>query len=197
MAVEKVCLMPTFFWPLFDHKRMSSFLEHFCTKKENPHSLYWAIHLVWEYLSLFQAQWMLLCLYLKHVHHITLGKHLCYICHPWRGNRVFSLWHENHVHRQNTLCQSLRGTHWPSDTNAHYLNWFYSVSSLGECSVVPLSTWLCCVLLGNSNTKKWAEVFGLLFLVIGIRMIVTVLHTVGILPWDWQHVHHALLPHNW
>lgn len=31
-------------------------------------------------------------------------------------------------------------------------------------SIVPSGTWLCCVFLGNSNTKmQWAEVFELLF----------------------------------
>ena len=50
------------FWPSLRH-RMDLGLENFLTyhKIKSPHSLCHTYHLVWEYLSLLQAQWVFLC----------------------------------------------------------------------------------------------------------------------------------------
>lgn len=110
-----------------------------CQETKSPQSLYWAYHLVWEYLSLFQAQWMFLCLCLKGTCHMANPTVICVL--HWEGTGSFLLWHKKGVCRPVVLCWPLGKTYWPWGTDTHYWSWSCSVSSL--CSKVLFHSVLC------------------------------------------------------
>lgn len=104
---------------------------------------------------------------------------MCLIWHLQGGDGVLLLQHKRGVCRPMALYQLPGRILWPWGTDAHYWSWSWSVSSLCEYSVSPSIAWLCCIFLGNSDTKmQWAEAFRLLVLVTGNRChLFNILHS--------------------
>lgn len=77
----KGSLLPVVFWPPRSLIRMGVHLEHFLSRDEEPHSLYWAYYFLWEDPSLVSS-WvnaLLFCLS---------------VCILWHLTNPSTMWHE-------------------------------------------------------------------------------------------------------
>lgn len=132
---------------------------------------------------MFQASWILIYAYLKHVHHVAPSQPHCYLSLP-RGGAGPS-------HYSIKGCRPV-ALHQPSGKTLATADWCPLLKLVFLClfclwrKYCSSNVWLCCVFLGNSDTKmQWAEVFGLLFQVVSIVLIFAVFHVAGILLWHW------------
>lgn len=126
---------------------------------KSSHSLCWTYRVVWEHLSLPQAQWMLSCLCSKHVHHKASSQPCCYICPLPGGYRVLLVVGEGYTHAN---CLASTAGRDPVVTEAQHtlLRLILHSPSLWKYLTVLCLPW-------DSDIKmQWSKVF-------------------RVLPWNW------------
>lgn len=140
VMIGKDSLVHALFSPHSTTKEWALGLQHFFNQGiRSPHSLCWTRHLVWEYLSLFQTQHVLLCS--ASLRHTAPGQLHCYICPLWGGDRILLLQHKRNMCRLIALHWLPGTAHWLLGIDAHYRSklCLFSVWVL-DCVVFSLAT---------------------------------------------------------